>query len=91
MHKVTKPYLIKRKKFFDKRGYFQELFLQKESKIKFKFTAIAFSKKNVIRGMHFQLKNRQTKIISVVSGKILDVAINLKKNLMTLVKLTIFY
>ena len=80
MRKFSKPYLIKKKKFLDKRGYFQELFLQKENKIKIKFTALANSKKNVIRGMHFQLRNKQTKIISVISGKILDVAINLKKN-----------
>ena len=80
MSKISKPYLIKKKKFLDKRGYFQELFLQKEIKIKIKFTALANSKKNVIRGMHFQLRNKQTKIISVISGKILDVAINLKKN-----------
>ncbi|MDB2500707.1 dTDP-4-dehydrorhamnose 3,5-epimerase family protein [Candidatus Pelagibacter bacterium] len=80
MRKFSKPYLIKKKKFLDKRGYFQELFLQKEIKIKIKFTALANSKKNVIRGMHFQLRNKQTKIISVISGKILDVAINLKKN-----------
>ena len=80
MSKISKPYLIKKRKFSDKRGYFQELFLQKEIKIKIKFTALANSKKNVIRGMHFQLRNKQTKIISVISGKILDVAINLKKN-----------
>ena len=49
-------------------------------KAKIKFTAMANSKKNVIRGMHFQLKNKQTKIISVISGKVLDVAVNLKKN-----------
>ena len=80
MSKISKPYLIKKRKFSDKRGYFQELFLEKEIKIKIKFTALAKSKKNVIRGMHFQLRNKQTKIISVISGKILDVAINLKKN-----------
>jgi len=80
MNKISKPYLIKKKKFFDKRGFFQELFLEKEIKIKSKFTALANSKKNVIRGMHFQLRNKQTKIISDISGKILDVAVNLKKN-----------
>ena len=80
MKKIIKPHLIQKKKFFDKRGYFQELFLQTDFKTKINFTAIAFSKKNVIRGMHFQLKNRQTKIISVISGKILDIAVNLKKN-----------
>ena len=30
--------------------------------------------------MHFQLKNRQTKIITVLSGEILDVSINLKRS-----------
>jgi len=80
MKKIIKPYLIQKKKYLDKRGYFQELFLRKEFKTKLNFTAIAFSKKNVIRGMHFQLRNKQTKIISVISGKILDIAVNLKKN-----------
>ena len=75
----NQPFLFKKKKYLDRRGYFQEMFLQKDFRKKIKFTAIAHSKKNVIRGMHFQLKNKQTKIISVVSGKILDVAVNLKK------------
>ena len=74
-----KPYIFKKTRYSDNRGYFQEIFLEKELKIKIKFTAIAYSKKNVIRGLHFQLKNKQTKIITVTSGKILDVAVNLKK------------
>ena len=80
MKKINKPFLIKNKRHQDKRGYFQELFLNKALKADIKFTALAKSKQNVVRGMHFQLKNKQTKIISVISGKILDVAINLKKN-----------
>ena len=75
----NKPLVLKKKKYFDKRGYFQELYLKKELRITTNFTAIAKSKKHVIRGMHFQLRNKQTKIISVVEGKILDVAVNLKK------------
>ena len=80
MKKITHPFIIKKKIFVDNRGYFQELFLKKEIQANIKFTAIAHSKKNVIRGIHFQLKNKQTKIISVLSGKILDIAVNLKKN-----------
>ena len=90
MKKILKPYLIKKKRFVDKRGFFQELFLQKENKIKIKFTALANSRKNVIRGMHFQFKNKQTKIISVISGKILDVVVNLKKNSKDLGKIYYF-
>ena len=37
------------------------------------------SKKNVLRGLHFQSKNSQTKIITVTSGKIMDVAVDLRK------------
>jgi len=79
MKTIIITHKIHKKKFFDKRGFFQELFLQKEFNTRVNFIAVAYSKKNVIRGMHFQLKNRQTKIISVLSGKILDVAVNLKK------------
>ena len=80
MTNLKKPFLFSSNKFFDKRGFFQELYLRKNFKTPAIFTAIAHSKKNVIRGMHFQKKNKQTKIITVLSGKILDVTINLKKN-----------
>ena len=79
MKPIQKPYIFKKTRFLDNRGYFQEIFLEKELKKKIKFTATAYSKKNVIRGLHFQFKNKQTKIITVMSGKILDVAVNLKK------------
>jgi len=79
MKKNYKPIVIRKKKYKDKRGFFQEIFLKKEIKLNTNFTAIAKSKKNVIRGLHFQLKNKQTKLIYVALGEILDVAINLKK------------
>lgn len=44
-----------------------------------KFTATAKSRKNVIRGLHFQIKNKQTKLLYVVDGRILDVAVNLNR------------
>ena len=59
------PKKINMKKFFDKRGFFQEIFLKKNFNLDIKFTAIAKSKKNVIRGLHFQLKNKQSKLIYV--------------------------
>ena len=42
---IKKPILIKKKKYFDKRGFFQEIYLLKEYKIKIIFSAIAYSKK----------------------------------------------
>ena len=41
---------------------------------------ISLSKKNVIRGLHIQTKKPQAKVITVVSGKIMDVAVDLRKN-----------
>ena len=80
LKKIKFPVKIKMKKYLDKRGFFQEIFLEKNFNLKLKFTAIAKSKKNVIRGLHFQLKDKQTKFIYVVDGKILDIVVNLNKN-----------
>ena len=71
--------LIKNKKFNDSRGYFKELIVEKNSKVKFLFHVMSFSKKNVIRGLHIQTKNPQGKFITVIKGKILDVAVDLRK------------
>ena len=37
------------------------------------------SKKNVLRGFHFQTKFKQSKYVNVIKGKILDVVIDLRK------------
>ena len=47
---------------------------------KFKFQILSKSKKNVLRGLHFQLKKPQAKHITVIKGKILDIAVDLRKN-----------
>ena len=77
---ISKPFVIKNKKFFDNRGYFQEIVLSKNFNFPIVFTAKAFSRKNVIRGLHFQTYNKQTKIIHVLEGKIMDVLVNLKRS-----------
>lgn len=40
---------------------------------------VSVSRKNVIRGMHFQLNGPQKKLVTVLSGKIYDVLIDLRK------------
>ena len=73
-------FLIKNKSFKDNRGYFKELIRENVIKKKFPFLVMSFSKKNVIRGLHIQTTNSQGKFISVLKGKIFDVAIDLRKN-----------
>ena len=40
---------------------------------------MSYSKKNVLRGLHLQAKNSQAKFVTVVKGKIFDVAVDLRK------------
>ena len=69
-----------KKTFKDKRGYLRELYLQKHFKTKFPFDVMSYSKKNVLRGLHLQLKNAQAKLITVLKGKIFDVCVDCRKN-----------
>ena len=71
--------IIKNNCFKDNRGYFKELLREREIKNKFPFVVMSYSKKNVIRGLHLQTKESQGKFISVVKGRIFDVAIDLRK------------
>ena len=68
------------KNFKDKRGYFREVFKKKKIKKDLPFLCLSYSKKNVLRGLHIQTKNSQGKFISVIKGKIFDVAVDLRKN-----------
>jgi dTDP-4-dehydrorhamnose 3,5-epimerase len=72
--------IFNNKLFKDKRGYFKELIKEKQIKKKLPFTVMSYSKKNVIRGLHIQTKKPQGKFISVLKGKVYDVALDLRKN-----------
>ena len=72
--------LIKTKIFNDKRGFFKEVFQNKVEKTNgFVFDCMSYSKKNVLRGLHFQKKKAQAKLLTVVQGKIFDVCVDLRK------------
>ena len=78
--KISGLKIIQTKIFFDKRGFFKEVYKNNLIKKNFKFDVISLSKKKVIRGLHIQTKKPQAKVITVVSGKIMDVAVDLRKN-----------
>jgi len=68
--------------FGDGRGYFFESFNQSKYNINRNFVQdnISKSKRNVLRGLHYQLKHPQGKLVTVIKGKILDVAVDLRKS-----------
>ena len=82
---MDKIKILKINKFKDKRGYFFEILnnknISKEIKIKnFKQLNLSYSKKNVLRGLHYQIKNSQGKLITVIKGEIFDVMLDLRNN-----------
>lgn len=78
--------VIQPKVFSDERGYFFESF-RKEILIKHIANAdfvqgnISKSKKNTVRGLHYQVGNHaQGKLCQVITGKVLDVALDIRFN-----------
>ena len=72
--------IYNKKTFKDIRGYTRELFKNNLIKKKFPFEILSLSKKNVIRGLHLQIKKPQGKFITVIRGKIFDVVVDCRKN-----------
>ena len=69
----------------DNRGGFTKSFekdIYKDAGIEFSLneTFASISMKNVIRGLHFQLHNPQAKLVSVVSGAVWDVIVDLRSD-----------
>jgi len=71
--------IYKKDTYKDNRGYFRELYLQKHFNTRFPFDVMSYSKKNVLRGLHLQLKKPQAKLITVLKGKILDVCVDCRR------------
>ena len=74
----------------DERGYFIETFrldkLEEFLKMKFNFCQDNESKSSygVLRGLHYQLPPyAQTKLVRVIKGRVLDVAVDLRKESLT--------
>lgn len=73
-------FIIKQQSFKDKRGYLRVTYNNKIIKDhRFVFEYCTNSKKNSLRGFHFQHKYQQGKYVSVIKGKIIDCVIDLRK------------
>jgi dTDP-4-dehydrorhamnose 3,5-epimerase len=73
--------------FEDKRGYFFESFNQEKfnalinKKVDFVQDNESFSSKGVLRGLHYQVgAHAQAKLVRVIKGKVLDVAVDVRAN-----------
>ncbi|KJJ83544.1 dTDP-4-dehydrorhamnose 3,5-epimerase [Candidatus Omnitrophus magneticus] len=74
------------KQIEDSRGFFQEVYKNSDFKKAginghFGQFNISVSRKNVLRGLHYQLNpNAQGKLINVIDGEIFDVAVDIRKD-----------
>jgi dTDP-4-dehydrorhamnose 3,5-epimerase len=80
-------FILKPRIFSDERGWFFESFNQKvfnelsNTSTNFVQDNQSCSKKNVIRGLHFQAPPyAQGKLVSVIKGSVIDIALDIRKN-----------
>jgi dTDP-4-dehydrorhamnose 3,5-epimerase len=78
-------FVLEPRVFGDERGFFLESYSERV------FAAIgignrfvqdnhSFSTRNVLRGLHYQIKNAQGKLVRVGEGEIIDVAVDLRRS-----------
>lgn len=78
--------LIEPKVFGDERGFFFESFNQAKFEtaigrtVNFVQDNHSRSVKNVLRGLHYQIKQPQGKLVRVVQGEVFDVAVDIRKS-----------
>ena len=82
--KIKDLYIIEPKVFGDNRGYFMESYSKKdfaEAGLTMEFVQDneSRSKKGVLRGLHFQTKYTQGKLVRCTEGEVWDVAVDLRK------------
>lgn len=81
-------YIIEPKVFGDERGYFMETYNYEDFKsagldIIFVQDNQSKSKKDVLRGLHFQKNYPQGKLVRVTKGEVFDVAVDLRRDSLT--------
>lgn len=88
---ISGLHIFSQKKFIDNRGKFIKPFskdiIKKSVNTNFKESYFTISKKDVIRGIHYQNSQGCAKFIFVLMGKIIDVVIDLRKNSKTYKKI----
>ncbi len=85
---IKDVYLITPKVYGDTRGYFLEAYSERDFEAvgnHEKFVQVNQSKsvKGVLRGLHYQKKHPQGKLVKVIQGEVFDVAVDLRENSIT--------
>lgn len=81
-------FIIEPKCFGDERGYFMETYNYEDFKAAglgqiFVQDNQSLSKKGVLRGLHYQKKHPQGKLVRIIKGQVYDVAVDIRPNSIT--------
>ena len=83
---ISEVLIMEPKVFGDERGFFMESFNQRAFQDATGETSVfvqdnhSGSAKNVLRGLHYQIKQSQGKLVRVISGEVFDVAVDVRKS-----------
>ncbi len=78
-------YVIETKRYEDERGYFKETYNRDQFNSEWIWPDFvqdneSYSKKGVLRGIHYQYPHEQDKLVRAIEGRIYDVAVDLRKD-----------
>src|SRR5512145_1085061 len=83
---IADVYLIEPRVFSDERGFFFESYNRRQfeavigKSASFVQSNHSHSLKYVLRGLHYQIKQPQGKLVRVVAGEVFDVAVDLRRS-----------
>jgi dTDP-4-dehydrorhamnose 3,5-epimerase len=82
---IPEVLIIEPRIFADDRGFFLETYQQKRfdeavgAPVSFVQDNHSGSQKNILRGLHYQVKQTQGKLVRVIAGSIYDVAVDIRR------------
>jgi dTDP-4-dehydrorhamnose 3,5-epimerase len=83
---IPNVFIIEPKVFGDTRGFFYESYNQKKFEqligrtVNFVQDNHSRSAQNVLRGLHYQVKQTQGKLVRVTSGEVFDIAVDIRRS-----------
>ncbi|GAB4338693.1 MAG: dTDP-4-dehydrorhamnose 3,5-epimerase [Desulfobulbaceae bacterium] len=83
---IADAFMVEPKVFGDERGFFYESYNQRRWEeltgfsVRFVQHNHARSSQNVLRGLHYQIKHPQGKLVRVIKGEVYDVAVDIRRS-----------
>ncbi|MBN1946440.1 MAG: dTDP-4-dehydrorhamnose 3,5-epimerase [Bradymonadales bacterium] len=81
---IPEVLLLEAEVFEDQRGYLLESYSQRSFRkagitVEFVQDNLSFSRRGVLRGLHYQVTKPQAKLVTVLSGRVFDVAVDIRR------------